>query len=102
VDQAPVCLDRVRNRSGKNVPDTWTKSIRSEVRSGADLNGIGNHACEPQQPSNIVALSMGGTHAISKPFLVGLVASAITCLCFLTWLHWKAVSLSSRNKERRG
>jgi len=28
-----------------------------------------------------------------KPFLAGLLASAITYLCFLTWLHWKAVSL---------
>jgi hypothetical protein len=37
-----------------------------------------------------------------KPVLAGLLASAIVYLCFLTWLHWKAVSLSSRNKERRG
>ena len=28
-----------------------------------------------------------------KPVLAGLLASVITYLCFLTWLHWKAVSL---------
>jgi chromate transport protein ChrA len=28
-----------------------------------------------------------------KPILAGLVASVITYLSFLTWLHWKAVSL---------
>ena len=28
-----------------------------------------------------------------KPVLAGLLASAIVYLCFLTWLHWKAVSL---------
>jgi len=28
-----------------------------------------------------------------KPVLAGLLASAITYLCFITWLHWKAVSL---------
>jgi hypothetical protein len=28
-----------------------------------------------------------------RPFLAGLLGSAITYLCFLTWLHWKAVSL---------
>jgi hypothetical protein len=28
-----------------------------------------------------------------KALLAGLLASAITYLCFLTWLHWKAVSL---------
>ena len=33
-----------------------------------------------------------------KPVLAGLLASAITYLCFLTWLHWKAVSLV---KEQR-
>jgi len=27
-----------------------------------------------------------------KPVLAGLLASLITYLCFLTWLHWKAVS----------
>jgi hypothetical protein len=41
----------------------------------------------------IVALSMGGTRAISKPVFAALLASAIVYLCFLTWLHWKAVSL---------
>ena len=28
-----------------------------------------------------------------KPVLAGLLASAIVYLCFLTWLHWKVVSL---------
>ena len=28
-----------------------------------------------------------------KPVLAGLLASFITYLCFLTWLHWKAVAL---------
>jgi len=28
-----------------------------------------------------------------KALLAGLLASAITYFCFLTWLHWKAVSL---------
>ena len=28
-----------------------------------------------------------------KPVLAGLLSSAIVYLCFLTWLHWKAVSL---------
>jgi hypothetical protein len=28
-----------------------------------------------------------------KPVLAGLLASVITYLCFLTWLHWKAVAL---------
>ena len=28
-----------------------------------------------------------------KPVLAGLLASAIVYLCFLTWLHWKAVAL---------
>ena len=31
--------------------------------------------------------------AYLKPVLAGLLASVITYLCFLTWLHWKAVSL---------
>jgi hypothetical protein len=30
-----------------------------------------------------------------KPVLAGLLASVITYLCFLTWLHWKAVSLAN-------
>jgi hypothetical protein len=30
--------------------------------------------------------------AYLKPILAGLLASAITYLCFLTWLHWKAVA----------
>ena len=33
-----------------------------------------------------------------KPVLAGLLASAIVYLCFLSWLHWKAVSLV---KEQR-
>ena len=45
-----------------------------------------------QRPSNIVALSMGGHVSYLKPVLAGLLASAIVYLCFLTWLHWKAVS----------
>lgn len=38
--------------------------LREEL--AADPNGIGIRGCEPQQPSNIVVLSMGGTRAISK------------------------------------
>ena len=28
-----------------------------------------------------------------KSIVAGLIAAVITYLCFLTWLHWKAVSL---------
>ncbi|HST09974.1 MAG TPA: hypothetical protein VLL05_06340 [Terriglobales bacterium] len=31
--------------------------------------------------------------AYVKPILAGLLASVITYLCFLTWVHWKAVAL---------
>ena len=36
--------------------------------------------------------------AYSKPILAGLCASAITYLCFLTWIHMKATSAA----EERG
>ena len=68
--QVPIYLDpgaecRREKRAGK--PGRSPSGLREDL--AADLNGIANRGCEPQQPSDIVALSMGGTRAISKTSL---------------------------------
>jgi hypothetical protein len=94
---AAVHFDRVRMQARKTRRNVWTKSIASEELAG-DPPGIGNRGCEPQQPSNIVVLSMGGARAISKASFgrtarFGTFAFSPGCIGKL--------SLSSKNKERR-
>jgi hypothetical protein len=48
---------------------------------------------QESEPSSIVARITEVHVPYLKPVLAGLLASAIIYLCFLTWLHWKVVSL---------